>query len=130
VAQVIERHPAALADPDEGLSAESQQSARLDRLAEQSARIRPYSTDALTIAFICLSAATALRFMSSWTNSDFLFATYFPAILAAGLLAGIPAAVGFCNPGAARLGLRTRRQSAVQTATRFPEGANFVGRSK
>jgi two-component sensor histidine kinase len=32
--------------------------------------------------------------MGSWTNSDFLFATYFPAILAAGLLAGIPAAVG------------------------------------
>jgi len=32
--------------------------------------------------------------MGSWTNSDFLFATYFPAILAAGLLAGIPAALG------------------------------------
>jgi two-component sensor histidine kinase len=32
--------------------------------------------------------------MGSWTNSDFLFATYFPAILAAGLLADIPAALG------------------------------------
>ena len=32
--------------------------------------------------------------MGSWTNSDFLFSTYFPAILAAGLLAGIPAALG------------------------------------
>ena len=94
MAQAIERRPAALADPDEGLSAESQQSDRLDRLAELSARIRPYSTDALTIALSCLGAATALRFMGSWTNSDFLFATYFPAILAAGLLAGIPAAVG------------------------------------
>lgn len=94
MAQAIERRPAALADADEGLSAESQQSDRLDRLAELSARIRPYSTDALTIALSCLGAATALRFMGSWTNSDFLFATYFPAILAAGLLAGIPAAVG------------------------------------
>jgi hypothetical protein len=29
--------------------------------------------------------------------------------------------LGFCNPGAASLGLRTRRQSAVQAAARFPE---------
>ncbi len=27
----------------------------------------------------------------------------------------------FCNPGAASLGLRTRRQSAAQAAARFPE---------
>jgi hypothetical protein len=41
-----------------------------------------------------LGAATVLRLIGSLTNSDFLFATYFPAILAAGLLAGIPAALG------------------------------------
>jgi two-component sensor histidine kinase len=93
VAQVIERRPAPLADSDEGMPADSPQNDPLDRLAELSARIQPYSTDALTIALICLGAATALRFMGSSTNSDFLFATYFPAILAAGLLAGIPAAV-------------------------------------
>ena len=29
--------------------------------------------------------------------------------------------LGFCNPGAASLGLRTRRQSAVQAAARLPE---------
>jgi two-component sensor histidine kinase len=48
----------------------------------------------LVVAVICLSAATGLRVVGSWTNSDFLFATYIPAILAAGLIAGIPAAVG------------------------------------
>ena len=94
MAQAIEQRPASLADPNEGMPADLQQSDPLDRLAELSTRIRPYSTDALTIALICLGAATALRFMGNWTNSDFLFATYLPGILAAGLLAGIPAAVG------------------------------------
>jgi two-component sensor histidine kinase len=87
VTQVIERDPAPA-------PAESQHSDALDRLAGLSARIPPFSLDALTIALICLAAATALRFMGSWTNSDFLFATYFPAILAAGLIAGVPAALG------------------------------------
>jgi len=93
VAQAIERHPTPLAPSNESAQPNSQGSDPLDRLAELSTRIRPYSTDALSIAFICLGAATVLRLMGSWTNSDFLFATYFPAILAAGLLAGIPAAV-------------------------------------
>jgi two-component sensor histidine kinase len=66
----------------------------LDRLAELSTRIRPYSNEAVTVAVICVGAATALRLLGSWTNSDFLFATYFPSILAAGLLAGTPAAAG------------------------------------
>jgi two-component sensor histidine kinase len=91
---IIERRSAPIADPNENTAEESQRSDALDRLAALSTRIEPYSTDALTIALICLGAATALRFVGSWTNSDFLFATYFPAILAAGLLAGIPAAVG------------------------------------
>ena len=73
--------------------AASQDSDPLDRLAELSTRVKPYSTDALVIAFIALAAATVLRLIGTWTNSDFLFATYFPAILAAGLLAGIPAAL-------------------------------------
>lgn len=67
---------------------------RLDRLAGLSARIKPYSSEALTIALICLASGTALRFIGSWTNSDFLFAAYIPAIMAAGLIAGSPAAVG------------------------------------
>ena len=92
MAQAIEQRSASIADSNE--NEDSQRSDPLDRLAAVSTRIEPYSTDALTIALICLGAATALRFAGSWTNSDFLFATYFPAILAAGLLAGIPAAVG------------------------------------
>jgi two-component sensor histidine kinase len=94
VAHAIEQRPAPQADSNEGAPAVSQRGDPLDRLAELSTRIQPYSPDALTIALVCLGAATALRFVGSWTNSDFLFATYFPAILAAGLIAGIPAAVG------------------------------------
>jgi len=94
VAQAFERHPAPLAPSNESAQPNSRASDRLDGLAELSTRIRPYSIDALAIAFICLGAATALRLIGNLTNSDFLFATYFPAILAAGLLAGIPAALG------------------------------------
>jgi two-component sensor histidine kinase len=94
VAQAVERHPASLASSNESLQPDSQANDPLDRLAELSTRIRPYSFDALAIASVCLGAATVLRLTGSLTNSDFLFATYFPAILAAGLLAGIPAAVG------------------------------------
>jgi two-component sensor histidine kinase len=90
----IERRLAPLAHSNETRAEDLQRSDPLDRLAELSTRIKPYSTHALIIAMICLGAATALRFAGNWTNSDFLFATYFPAILAAGLLAGIPAAVG------------------------------------
>jgi two-component sensor histidine kinase len=93
VAQAIEQYPA-LSRSEETGSAESQRGDALDRLARLSARISPFSVDALTIGLVCLGAASALRLMGSWTNSDFLFATYFPAILAAGLLAGIPAALG------------------------------------
>ena len=94
MAQAIERRPAPLAPSNESGQPPSQGSERLDRLAELSTRVLPYSTEALAIACTCLAAATALRLLGSVTNSDFLFATYFPAILAAGLIAGIPAAVG------------------------------------
>jgi two-component sensor histidine kinase len=72
----------------EGTLEDSQNTDPLDRLAGLSTWIKPYSTEALAVALICLGAATALRFIGSWTNSDFL------AIMAAGLLAGIPAAIG------------------------------------
>jgi two-component sensor histidine kinase len=91
VAQV-EQHSAPIADSKENTPEDPQRSDPLDRLAALSTRIKPYSTDAVTISLMCLGAATALRFVGSLTNSDFLFATYFPAILAAGLLAGVPAA--------------------------------------
>ena len=94
MAQAIERHSALLVPATESARPNSQASDPLDCLAELSTRIRPYSTEALAIALLCLGAATVLRLMGSWTNSDFLFATYFPAILAAGLVAGIPAALG------------------------------------
>jgi two-component sensor histidine kinase len=98
VAHAIEQRSAALTRSeecaDECAVADSHDGDALDRLAGLSARIQPYSAEALSIALVCLGAATALRFLGSWTNSDFLFATYFPAILAAGLLAGVPAAVG------------------------------------
>jgi two-component sensor histidine kinase len=94
VARAIGQRSATITTSHKSTPQISQRSDRLDRLAELSTRIRPYSTDALTIALICLGAATTLRFIGNLTNSDFLFATFFPAILAAGLLAGIPAAVG------------------------------------
>ena len=94
MAQVIEQRSIPVSDSNQSIPEDLQRNDRLDRLAELSTRINLYSTDALIVALICLGAATALRFLGSWTNSDFLFASYFPAILAAGLLAGIPAAVG------------------------------------
>jgi two-component sensor histidine kinase len=93
VAQAI-GHDSALSPSTPTAPADTPRGDPLDRLARLSARISPFSFDALTIALICLGAATALRLIGNWTNSDFLFATYFPAILAAGLLAGIPAALG------------------------------------
>ncbi len=90
----IEQRLAPIAHLNKSTAEDLQRSDPLDRLAALSARITPYSTNAVIIGMICLSAATALRLIGNWTNSDFLFATYFPAILAAGLLAGTPAAVG------------------------------------
>jgi two-component sensor histidine kinase len=57
-----------------------------------SERVKPYSADALGIALASISIATVLRFMAGWANSDVRFAIYLPAILAIGLLAGVPAA--------------------------------------
>ena len=65
----------------------------LDRLAAFSERIRPLSIEAFGIALASLMLATAVRFVAGWSFSDLRFATYLPAILATGLLAGVPAAV-------------------------------------
>jgi two-component sensor histidine kinase len=94
VARTIQYRSVTVGTSDETISEETQRTDSLDRLAGLSTRTRPYSIEALAVAVICLSAATGLRLVGSWTNSDFLFATYIPAILAAGLIAGIPAAVG------------------------------------
>ena len=67
----------------------------LDWLARVSERIRPYSLAALGIALTTVAVATLLRFLGVWAFSHApQFAIYFPAILAAGLLAGVPAALG------------------------------------
>jgi len=66
----------------------------LDWLARVSERIRPYSAAAFGIAFAAVAVATLLRFAGGWASSDLRFAIYLPAILATGLLAGVPAAIG------------------------------------
>ena len=65
----------------------------LDRLAQLSDRIGPYSATSVSIAGVALAAGTVLRLIG-WGQSDLMFVAYIPSILATGLLAGIPAAVG------------------------------------
>jgi two-component sensor histidine kinase len=65
----------------------------LDRLSQLSDRVAPYSVASVTIASLALIAGTALRLIGLG-QSDLMFVAYIPSILAAGLLAGIPAAVG------------------------------------
>ena len=66
----------------------------LDRLARISERIQPYSTAAVGIAVAAVMIATSLRILGGWTVADLRFGIYVAAILATGLLAGVPAAVG------------------------------------
>lgn len=65
----------------------------LDRLARIAASINPYSWSAALIGLACLASATLIRFVAGWASSDLRFSIYLPAILAAGLLAGAPAAI-------------------------------------
>jgi two-component sensor histidine kinase len=65
----------------------------LDRLAQLSDRVPPYSTTSVAIGIVALAAGSVLRLIG-WGQSDLMFVAYLPAILATGLLAGIPAAVG------------------------------------
>jgi len=66
----------------------------LDWLAQVSERIRPYSAAAFGIAVTSVAVATLLRFAGGWAHTDLRFAIYLPAILATGMLAGAPAAIG------------------------------------
>ena len=65
----------------------------LDRLAQLSDRVAPYSATSVVIASLALAAGTVLRLIGLG-QSDLMFVAYLPSILATGLLAGIPAAVG------------------------------------
>ncbi|MGA8615748.1 MAG: HWE histidine kinase domain-containing protein [Xanthobacteraceae bacterium] len=64
----------------------------LDRLARLSDRITSNSGAAFGIALSSLAVATALRAVGGWADSDLGFAIFLPAILATGLLAGVPTA--------------------------------------
>jgi two-component sensor histidine kinase len=75
-------------------AAQEQKTDLLDWLASASGRIRPYSASAFGIALASVAAATLFRFAGGWASTDLRFAIYLPAILATGLLAGVPAAVG------------------------------------
>jgi two-component sensor histidine kinase len=94
VAYGFKQLSASAGDANEGARDRDQESDPLDRLATRITQAKPCSIEAVVVALVCLGAGTALRLLSSWTSTDFLFATYFPAILAAGLLTGIPAAAG------------------------------------
>lgn len=66
----------------------------LDRLARGTESIRPFSATALSIAVAALTAATFLRWFSGSTPVDLRYGVYVVAIMASGLLAGLPAAIG------------------------------------
>jgi two-component sensor histidine kinase len=65
----------------------------LDWIVRISDTIRPYSVAAFGIAAASVAIATLLRVVGGWASSDLRFAIYAPAILATGLLAGVPAAL-------------------------------------
>ena len=54
-------------------------------------RLRPWSLPALLVALLAIGAATAARMILASLGLPFYFATFFPAVLAAGLIAGAPA---------------------------------------
>jgi K+-sensing histidine kinase KdpD len=66
----------------------------LDRPARISDRIQPYSNAAVGIAVAAVMIATSVRIIGGWTVADPRFGIFIAAILATGLLAGVPAAVG------------------------------------
>jgi two-component sensor histidine kinase len=57
-------------------------------------RIPPYSIRALMIAVTCLAIGAIARVVVGLAGSEQRFVAYYPGIMAAGLLAGIPAAIG------------------------------------
>jgi two-component sensor histidine kinase len=72
---------------------ETEESDFLDRLARRTEKLRPFSATALGIAVAAVAAATFLRWVSGATPVDLRFGVYLVAIMASGLLAGMPAAI-------------------------------------
>jgi two-component sensor histidine kinase len=66
----------------------------IDALIRILDRIPPFSTRALMIAVTCLAVAALAHVVVGLAGSEQRFVTYYPAVMAAGLLAGIPAAIG------------------------------------
>jgi two-component sensor histidine kinase len=65
----------------------------LDRLAQLSDRVPPYSATSVAIGLVAVAAGSLLRLIG-WGQPDLMVVAYLPTILAAGLLAGTPTAVG------------------------------------
>src|SRR5260370_39860721 len=61
-------------------------------------RLRPWSLPALLVALLAVGAATATRMMLASFGLPFYFATFFPAVLAARLIAGAPASAFTAGP--------------------------------
>ncbi|WP_316190070.1 DUF4118 domain-containing protein [Bradyrhizobium sp. SZCCHNS2096] len=70
------------------------QQAVLDKIIRFADETRPLSWRAATVAAACVLSATVLRLLVPRLGTEVPFATYFPAILLTGLLAGTPAAFG------------------------------------
>lgn len=56
-------------------------------------RIRPFSPQALLLVLATLSAATAIRTAFHYFGATLYFTTFFPAVLIAGLFAGLPSGI-------------------------------------
>ncbi|MFL6799806.1 MAG: sensor histidine kinase [Xanthobacteraceae bacterium] len=65
-------------------------SGRTRRFARLVGRIPPYSSKALGIGIACFLAALAVQMGFRWLGGSLPFVTYFPAVLIAGLLGGLP----------------------------------------
>ena len=74
------------------ISPQGRQSDILDRIARFSEHIPAHIR--VIIAVASVAAAVVFRAVGAWAGSDLRFAAYLPAILAIGLLAGVPTAVG------------------------------------
>ena len=62
----------------------------LPRLAE---RIQPYSIRAMGVGALCFASAVAVQVLARWAGGSVMYSTYFPAVLIAGLVGGLPAGV-------------------------------------
>jgi two-component sensor histidine kinase len=53
----------------------------------------PYSIRAIGLAVLCFTVALSVQMIFRTAGGSLIFATYYPAVLAAGLLAGLPAGI-------------------------------------